>query len=127
MNLNLACARFALETAIVSDSHMFISVVQIAAYFILTLYLDNVQMTVIVQESYGAYNVMVLESRMFLAAHGPRALMPSVMRMTITAFCPPAYQWARSTMLESVSLPEDTYVANAKETVTMKTQGVRWA
>ena len=91
----------------------------------------SVQETVIeiqiVPEIYDARNATGLDCRMFLAAHGPRALMPSVMRMTITAFCPPAYQWARSTMLESVSLPEDTYVANAKETVTMKTQGVRWA
>jgi len=121
VNLTLDCAKFALEIAIVSESHMFISVAQIAAFFILTLlYLDNVQLTVIVLESYGASHAMTLDCRMCLAAHGPRALMLSAMTMTISVFCLPAYLQARSTMLESALPPQTaTYVANAKEIVTM--------
>ena len=120
MNLTLDCAKFALEIAIVSESHMFISVAQIAAFFILTLlYLDNVQLTVIVLESYGASHAMDLDCRMCLAAHGPRVLMLSAMTMMTFASCPSAHL-ARSTMLESAPpLQTATYVANAKEIVTM--------
>jgi hypothetical protein len=56
----------------------------------------------IVPEIYDACNAIILGCMLFLAAHGPRALMTSSMTIMTFAFYPPAYQFCCLCYLRNV-------------------------